>query len=158
MEHGKFPQSCPIAPQLVGVNDLRDVVFPQQAHEKGLSGPSVATFLKQDVQHFPTFVHCPPQPVVDPADLDAHLVQMPPRTPTGFSMTQFLDEERREFDVPPSEGFVADLNTALVEQFLNVTLAEGEAVLEPQGVADDAQGKTVAVGLPVRHSSPPYRH
>ena len=52
---------------------------------------------------------------------------------------------------------VADLNTALVEQFLNVTLAEGETVIQPQDVANDAEGETVAVGLPVSHGSPPYR-
>ncbi|WP_264778517.1 helix-hairpin-helix domain-containing protein [Deinococcus aetherius] len=52
---------------------------------------------------------------------------------------------------------MADLNPALVKQFLHVPLAEGEAVREPQSVADDAQGKTVAVGLPVSHRSPPYR-
>lgn len=51
---------------------------------------------------------------------------------------------------------MTDLNTTLVQQFLNVPLAEGEAVVEPEGVADDAQGKTVAVGLPVNHGSPAY--
>lgn len=53
--------------------------------------------------------------------------------------------------------FVADHDPALVKQFLYVTPAEWEAVIEPQGVGDDAQGKTVAVGLPVSHSASPYR-
>lgn len=52
---------------------------------------------------------------------------------------------------------MADLNTALVKQFLHVPLAEGEAVIEPESVADDAEGKTVVVGLLVSHSSTTYR-
>ena len=52
---------------------------------------------------------------------------------------------------------VTNLDAALVEQFLHVPLAQGEAVVEPQRVANDAEGKTVAVGLAVSHSSPPYR-
>ena len=72
-------------------------------------------------------------------------------------MPQFFSEQGSEFDVPLPQGFVTDLDAALVEQFLNVPLAEWEAVVEPEGVPDDAQGKTVAVGLPVSHSSPAYR-
>jgi len=52
---------------------------------------------------------------------------------------------------------VADLDAALVEQFLYVALAEGEAVRQPPGGADHAEGKTVAGGLLVKHSSPAYR-
>lgn len=44
-----------------------------------------------------------------------------------------------------------------MEQFLNVPLAEREAVVKPEGIADDAEGETVAVGLAVSHSAPPYR-
>lgn len=52
---------------------------------------------------------------------------------------------------------VADLWTTFVEQFLHVTLAEGEAVIPPHSGTDDAEGKTVAPGLPVGHSPPTYR-
>ncbi|GGR74387.1 hypothetical protein GCM10008959_39560 [Deinococcus seoulensis] len=72
-------------------------------------------------------------------------------------MAQFFGQERGKFDVPLPQGLVTDLYAALVEQFLHITLAEGEAVIKPEGVADDAERETVAVGLPVSHSSPPYR-
>ncbi|BDP43352.1 hypothetical protein DAETH_33210 (plasmid) [Deinococcus aetherius] len=91
-------------------------------------------------------------------DLDADLVEMPPRTPPGFSVTQFFGQERREPRVPLSQGLVADLNTTLVEQFLNVTLTEWEAVVQPQSVTNNAEGKTVAIELPVGHGSLAYRH
>ncbi|BDP43745.1 hypothetical protein DAETH_37140 (plasmid) [Deinococcus aetherius] len=37
-------------------------------------------------------------------------------------MAQFLGEERREWDVPLSQGLMADHDAALVEQFLHLTL------------------------------------
>ena len=72
-------------------------------------------------------------------------------------MSQFLGEERCELDVPLAQGFVADLNAALLEEFLNVTLAEGEVVVEPESVLDDAQRETVAVRLAVSHGPSAYR-
>ena len=95
--------------------------------------------------------------MLDPADLDADLVQMPSRTPAGFSMAQFLGQEWGELDVPLTEGLVTDLNTTLVKQFLNVPLAEGEAVVEPQGIPNDTQRESMSIGLPVSHSSAAYQ-
>ena len=63
-EHGEFPRGRPVAPQLIGVDDLWDVVLAQQADEKGLGRFSITVFLEEDVQHVPTFVNCPPQPVL----------------------------------------------------------------------------------------------
>ena len=100
VEHVQVPDGRSIAPQFVGMNDFWDVVLTQQAEEEGPHRLGVAVLLQEDIQHVSVIVHRPPQPVVDPADLNAHLVQMPSRTPPGFSMTHFLGEERREFDVP----------------------------------------------------------
>ena len=69
-------------------------------------------------------------------------------------MAQLLTEEGGELDVPLPQRFVTHHDAALVKQFLNITLADGEAVVQPQSVADHAEGKTVTVGLPVSHSSP----
>jgi hypothetical protein len=48
---------------------------------------------------------------------------MSPRTLAGFSVAQFLIEERRERDVRLPQRLV---DTALVEQLLNVTLTKGK--------------------------------
>jgi hypothetical protein len=44
---------------------------------------------------------------------------------------------------------VTDHDAAPVQQFLDVSIAEGEAVVQPDGVLDDEHGETVAVGLEV---------
>ncbi|BDP44330.1 hypothetical protein DAETH_42990 (plasmid) [Deinococcus aetherius] len=95
--------------------------------------------------------------MLDPSNRHADLVEMPPGTPSGLLVTQFLSEQGSKFDVPLAQGLVADLDAALEEQLLDIPLAKGEAVVQPQGVADDAQGETVAVGLPVGHRSAAYR-
>jgi len=64
-------------------------------------------------------------------------------------VAQFLRKERRELDVPLTEGFMADLNAALVQQFLDIALAEGKLAVKPEGMLNDAERKTVAVRLAV---------
>jgi len=51
---------------------------------------------------------------------------------------------------------MADDHHALVEEFLNVTLTEGEAVVEPEGVADNAEKKTMALRFPFTHGLSAY--
>lgn len=71
-------------------------------------------------------------------------------------MPQLCGEQGGEFDMSLPQSFVIDLDAALVVQFLNVPLAEWEAVVAPDGLPDAAQRKTVAVGFPISHSSPAY--
>lgn len=157
VELGNPTQRRTIAPQLVGVNGLWNAIFTEQADEKGPGRLSIAMFLKEDVQYGPIFVNRAPQPVPYPTDLDANLVEMPPRTPTGFSVTQFFGKDQRKLDVPLPHGLVADLNATLVEQLLHITLAGRASVGEPQGVPDDTQEKPVTVRLAVSHSWPVSR-
>jgi len=72
-------------------------------------------------------------------------------------VSQFFGEEWSELDVPLAERLVADLNSAFLEQLLDVTLAQTEPVVEPKSVLDDAQRKAMAVGLAVNHRRSAYR-
>ncbi len=51
---------------------------------------------------------------------------------------------------------MADLNAALVQQFLHVSVTQGKAVVQPDGVLDDGHGETVAVRLGVSHVGSAY--
>ena len=93
----------------------------------------------------------------DPTNDNMHLIQMPPGTPTGFPVAQFLSEERSAFDVPLAKGFVTDVDSSFMKKLLNITLAKRKAVVQPQGIPNHAQWETVSIGFPVSHSSPPYR-
>ena len=54
---------------------------------------------------------------------------MPPGTPTGFPVAQFFCKQWTEFDAPFAESFMADLNAALVQQFLDISVAERKMVV-----------------------------
>jgi len=112
--------------------------------------------LEQDIEHEAVLVCCPPEPVPCAIYRCADLVQKPPGTPPGFPVTQAICEERTELDGPFAEWFVTDHNAALVQQFLNIPIAEGKAVIEPNRVLDDGQWKAVAVGFDVRHGWSAY--
>jgi len=65
-------------------------------------------------------------------DLEADFIQEAPGAPAGLPVPQFLGENGRELNSPLAQGFVADLNAALSKHFLDVSLAEGEAVTKPK--------------------------
>ena len=67
-----------------------------------------------------------------------------------------FSEERTELDTPLAEGFVTDLNAALVQQFLDIPITQREAVIKPSGVLDDGHRESVAVRLGVGHGGSTY--
>ena len=92
----------------------------------------------------------------DTIDRRTDLVQRPPRTPPGFSVTQFVGEEGTEFDAPLAEGLVTDLDAALREQLLNISVAERKAVVQPDGVLDDGHWESVAIRFQLGHGGSAY--
>ncbi len=156
LQHWKFPNRCTVTPELVGVNDFWRGVLTKEPSEEHTGRLRVPVRLKQDVEHRPVLIHRTPQPMFGSSDRHAHFVEIPARTSTGFALPQFFREQRRELDVPLPHGLETDHDAALMEEFLDIPLAQRETVVQPQGVADDAQGKTVAVRLPTRHNSAAY--
>ena len=66
-------------------------------------------------------------------------------------MPEFFGEQEGELDVLLAQCLVAHLDAARLKQFLDVTLAQREAMVKPKCLLNDAQGKTVAVRLAVSH-------
>ena len=71
--------------------------------------------LEENVEHETVLVHGPPKPVSNAVHGCTDFVQVPSGTPSGFAVTQVFNEEGSEFDTPFAQGFVADLDAALVE-------------------------------------------
>jgi len=153
----KCSDGSPVPGQVVGADRLWDVIFAEQASQERSCRFGVSVAWQQDVENEAILVHSPPQPVMDTANGRTNFVHVPPGTPTGFPVTQLFSAERREGDVPLPQRVVADLNAALLEQFLHVSVAEREAVVQPNRVLNDADRETVAVGLTVIDWPPPYR-
>jgi hypothetical protein len=91
----ELPDRGSIPPQLIGVDDLWDVILTQEASQERFRRFGVSVPLEEDVQHEP--VSCPPaakrphgrcsgqdEPMSNAIDTRTDLVQMPPGTPSGF--------------------------------------------------------------------------
>ena len=86
-------------------------------------------------------------------DLHADLVSVPTGTPTGFPFPQFPGDRWAEFLAPVTDGFMTDKNPSLEKQFFNISVTQGEAMVESDRVLDDVLGETMAIGFHVsRHA------
>jgi len=141
-----------VASELIGMDGLRDIVFTQKSGQEGLRRFGVSRPLEEHVEHEPVLVHRSPKPVPDAIHARTHLVERPPGTPSGFPVTQVFSEQGSELDTPLAKSLVTDLNAALVQQFLNVSVAQWKSVVAPNGVLDDGHGESVAVRLGVSRS------
>ncbi len=103
-----LPDGCPVAAELIGMDDLWDIVFTQESGQERLRGLGITVTLEEDVEHETVLVHGPPKPVSNAVYARTYLVEMPPGTPPGFSVTQVFSEEGFEFDTPLAEGFVEE--------------------------------------------------
>ena len=55
-----LPDRSAVTPQLIGVNDLWEIVFTQQPGQESLRSLSIAVTLEEDVEHETVLVHCSP--------------------------------------------------------------------------------------------------
>jgi transposase InsO family protein len=110
------------------------------------------------------FIDGPPEPVFDPANVHAHFVELPLGTPAGFPVAQTLREELTEFDAPGANGFaeewrprerpfttMGDGDAPFQQQFFDIPIAQGEAVIQPDGVANDREREPVAREFLIAH-------
>ena len=78
------------------------------------------------------------------SDLYEHLIQKvsiaEPRVPAPKTSGKF----RTEFIDPKSNRFVADANIAFSQQVLDISNAEIEAVVEPNGILDDRRRESMS--------------
>lgn len=151
-----LPDRGSIAQKLVGVNDFWDIVFTKQSDQNSLRSFGIAMPLKENIEHETVLVDRSPQPMPDAIHRCAYLVQVPAGTPSGFPLAQFLRKERAEFDAPLAKSLVAHLDTALVEQFLNIPVTQWKAVVQPNCMLDDRHWETVAIGLGIGHGQSAY--
>ena len=54
-----FPDRSAVTPQLIGMNDLWDIIFTQKPDQEGFRGLGVAVALQQNFEHEAVLVHCP---------------------------------------------------------------------------------------------------
>src|ERR1700722_14169749 len=76
---------------------------------------------------------------------------MPDRMRLGTALAQFRCNDRSEMIYPASDCLVRKYNSALGEQILDVTKAEGEPEIEPDRLVNDLRWEPISRIADFRH-------
>ncbi len=135
-----------VAPQLVGDDHPRFVLqSPEQLLEEALGGFRIAPFLNQDVQRNTILINGAPEIVLHALDPNEDLVQVPLVARSGSAAAQAVSKALAEFPAPAPYRLVGDGNASFSQYQFDVTQAQAEDVIQPDRVADDLGGKSMAV-------------
>jgi hypothetical protein len=103
--------------------------------------------LNEDVQSIAILIHSSPQILASALNRDEDLVEEPRVAKCSLSSLHRSGVRRAEFPAPLPDGLIGDDYPTLSEPILDITKAEAESMIEPNGLADDFRREAVA---PVR--------
>ena len=133
-----------VAPQLVGDDHARHVPQTlQQLAKETLGGFLIPATLNQNVQHVATLVHGSPQVMILATDLDEYFIEVPLVARPGTSSTQLISVCLAELQASFSHRLIGNDYPTHSHYFFNVAVAESEAEVQPDSVADDFGRKTM---------------
>lgn len=153
--------SCRATPQPRSPSvTMRRGLYPSPASgrlEKRLAAlPSRRSCIRTDVEHHPVLVHRGPEMVQRAVDTDGNLIEVPgvarPRAPPP----ELLGEAAAELGAPAPDALVRGRDAPFGQDQLDVSQAQAEHVVEPNGVADDLGREAVpavAGGIGRHHAS-----
>jgi hypothetical protein len=78
------------------------------------------------------------------ADRDDYLVEMPLAARPRSTGAQVASELQPELQDPSPDRLVRNIEAAFCQEFLDVAVADREAQIKPDGVADDVRREPVA--------------
>ena len=94
-----LPDRSAVTRQVIGVNDLWNIVFTQKPGQEGLRGLGVAVALQQNFEHKAVLVHC------SPAGRRAHARPFcPRRANVGRHRRSYTPDTVGEFKISPVHG------------------------------------------------------
>ncbi len=133
-----------VAFQLVGNDDPWHVRQPfQQFTEKLLRCLFISTALYQNIQDVAILIDSPPQVMPLTVNGEKHLIEVPLVTGSGPPMPECIRIGLTELSAPLPDGFIGHGNPPGEQEFFDIAVAETEAEVQPDAVADDLVWKTV---------------
>jgi hypothetical protein len=112
--------------------------------------------LNKDVDHIPVLVDSPPEIVPLALDVHEELVQVPDVSHTTSPTPEVPSVVESECLTPLPNGLVGDDDSPLCQELLNISEAQTESMIQPDGVTDDLRWESVsvvAVRFAVHHPS-----
>ena len=133
----KFPQRRCVRPQFIGDNLIGNVSLLLQEFSYKFKGRAlVPARLRQDLKNLTVIVNCAPEICPLATNSNKDLVKVPGSRRPNPAGSDVSGNRRAEFQNPSSDRFIADINASFCKHFLNVTIAQREAKVEPNGSLD----------------------
>src|SRR5262249_16213494 len=137
---------CAITFQLIRNDDPRYVLQPlEQLTEKLLRRLFVASALHEDIEDVVVLVDSAPEVMALAINGQKDLIQVPLVTWLGSSVLQLIGIRLPKLQTPLADGLVGHRDAALEQDFLHVAVAQREAIIEPDAMADDLAGETMVL-------------
>ena len=89
--------------------------------------------------------HGPPEVVSLATDREEHLVEMPLITGAWAPPPELVGVLLAKFPAPLPDGFIRDDDPPGEQEFFHIPVAQAEAEVQPDRVADDLDGKAVVL-------------
>ena len=122
----------------------------QQSSKESFRGALITVRLNQDVDHVAVLVHGTPQILLLAVDSNQDFVQVPNITKAALPPFQFSGIFRTELLRPESNRFIRDDDSPFGEKILDISEAQAETMVNPDGIADDFWSETMTViGRPI---------
>jgi hypothetical protein len=147
VDHGRHdhPGARRVAPEAIGDEAPGDMAAPlEQLAKEPRGGVAIPAGLGQDVDDLGVLVDGPPKVLTLATNRHGEFVEMPRVADRSGPMSKPPGAREAEGLAPGADGFVRDGDATVREEVFDVAEAQGEAVVEPDGVADDGGRKSVA--------------
>src|SRR5215831_16255315 len=115
----------------------------EQLAKKLLRCLLVAAALHQNVENVIVLVHRTPEIMALPVDRQKDFIEMPLVPWLGASMLQLIGVVLAKLQTPLVDGLMGHVDAALEQDLLHVAVAQREAIIEPDAMADNLAGKAV---------------
>ena len=139
--HGSLISSLLIGDYFQG---YRCLAFEQHLEESACC-TFVSAALDKYVDHITILINGSPKILAFAADGQENLIQIPNITEFSLTLSKCPTVLLREFDTPTTNGLVRCLIPADRQHFFNITKAESEPMIEPNGMTDNLRWKAVTV-------------
>ena len=111
-------------------------LLQQLPHEPPRGGP-ISSVLHEDVENEAALIDGPPKPMLSAADRNDDLVEMPFIAANRSAAINAIGEFPAEFLGPATNAFMADVNAACGEHFLDHAQAQRKPEIEPDRTTND---------------------
>ena len=136
----------PVTRQFVGDDLPGGLAVPSyQSAEKPLGCAGVTPVLEKNVNDIAILVDGAPLVVLRTSDLDEDFIDKECVSIARVLAAQALGDLRPKLDAPEADRFTADGNTPFGEEVFDISVAQTESTVQPNGVTDDLGRKPVSL-------------